>query len=326
MQKKINIKAYLLSIIFLSFVCAQKSFAFESTDNNDSQDNKRLTYGIFSSFQKSNFSFDTPDFHSILKWRDMEGYSVGSEINYKITDNPDNLIKGSDAFFSYAYSRVRGEGTDDDISNANGDYSVASYSVQKVFGNSNDYRFGVNLDLLKINNFTSSFRIGGFHKKLNLDMTSGFYFFSDEAGKFLGVTQRTRSKFSGVILGGKISHKTPDTENVLILDIYPSVSYKGKQFWPNRYMQQQHWILRGHDRGFGFKVGFEHYFKINNQNLKMFSSYESIKIKRLREYRYDRIGDAYDLEHVSVIGGTADAFVKGRAKFDAFNMGIGINF
>ena len=321
MQKKINIKAYLLSIIFLSFVCAQKSFALESTNNNDSQDNKRLTYGIFSSFQKSNFSFDTPYAHSILKWRDMEGYSVGGEVNYKITDKPsaDNLIKGSDAFFSYAYSRVRGEGTDDDIQNS--DLNFTGYSIHKVFGNSNDFRFGVNLDLLKNNNFTSSFRIGGFHKKLNLDMSSGYYFYADfaegtaEFGKPLGLTQRTRSKFSGIILGGKISHKTADTENVLILDIYPSVSYKGKQFWPNRYMQQQHWILRGHDRGFGFKVGFEHYFKINNQNLKMFSSYESIKIKRLREYEYD----------LSVIGGTEDALVKGRAKFDAFNMGIGIN-
>jgi len=296
------------------------SFAEEKKPSDKAKitSQKKFSYGINSSYQKSNFSFDTPAAHSILKWQEMNGYSIGTELKYKVfdTNNDYNTIKGSDVFFSYDYSKLSGSGTDDDITNAK---SFAAFSVQKAKGNSHDIRVGTNLDFKEYNNITPSIRFGGFYKKLKFDMNDGKILLVDfdqalaGLGKLSGLGQRTNSVFTGVTIGGKISHKLEGNENVLIVDFYPAVQYTGNQHWPHRNL---HWKLKSATPGMGLKVALEHHFKVSEQNLKIFSSYEYIKINKLNES-----GTNY-----SVKGGSSDSSVNGEALFNSLNMGIGLYF
>lgn len=257
----------------------------------------------------------------------MKGYSIGGELKYKIFDDEssNSIIKGSDVFASYAFSNLKGEGTDDDITNYNNESVVTAFSVQKAKGKSHDVRLGTNIDIYKNNNFTTSLRFGGLYKELNFDMNDGNMIAiikineDERVGRNIeinGLGQRTKSKFTSMIIGGKFSHESQETENVLIIDLYPTVYYRGDQLWPQRDPEDRNWSLESTNPGFGFQVGLEHYFKISNQKLKLFSSYESITVKKLKE-----MGDDYQ-----VIGGTAQSSVKGRANFDSFKMGIGIYF
>ena len=309
--------------LFLATAINNQAFAEKekSSDKAKITSQKKFSYGINSSYQKSNFSFDTPAAHSILKWQEMNGYSIGTELKYKVfdTNNDYNAIKGSDAFFSYEYSKLSGSGTDDDITNAK---SLAVFSVQKAKGNSHDIRVGTNLDFKEYNNITPSIRFGGFYKKLKFDMNDGKFLAADfkrgRAGlvKISGLGQRTNSVFTGVTIGGKISHKSEGSENVLIVDFYPAVQYTGNQHWPQREPESQHWKLKSATPGMGLKVALEHHFKVSEQNLKIFSSYESIKINKLNES-----GTNY-----SVKGGSSDSSVNGETLFNSLNMGIGLYF
>ena len=340
-KEKVSFLTFLLSVIFLTLLNPLLSFATEirlvpkignnyKTIKNHYQlsqenDKKKLSFGINASFEQSNFYFDTPAAHSILKWREMKGYSIGGELKYKIFDFDDefsnSIIEGSDVFMSYAFSKLKGEGTDDDVTNYN-DSTISAFSVQKAKGKSHDLRLGTNIDIHKNNNFTSSLRLGGFYKELNFDMNDGNAIAIDYANsrggnfKINGLGQRTKSKFTSMIIGGKISHESQETENVLIFDLYPAVYYRGDQLWPQRDPKDQNWSLESTNPGFGFQVALEHYFKISNQKLRIFSSYESITVKKLKES-----GDYYQ-----VTGGTAQSSAKGRANFDSFKMGIGVYF
>ncbi|MBM3590014.1 MAG: hypothetical protein FJX30_01365 [Alphaproteobacteria bacterium] len=251
----------------------------------------------------------------------MAGYSIGTELKYKTFSDPNNnLVKGNDIFFSYEYSNLKGEGTDDDISNFISAEPFAFYSIQKAKGYGHDFRLVTSFDFEKFSDITPSLRIGGFHKMLKFDMNDGVGAGFDTGNayydKISGLAQRTRSQFSGPIIGGKLSHKNGDSENVLIFDFYPAVKYYGKQFWPQREPEAQNWKLRGAQLGYGFKVGLEHYFKVNNQTLKLFSSFESIKINKLIESSY----------YYRIKGGDANSAVKGNANYNSVNMGLGFYF
>lgn len=332
---KIN-QYLILSFILASLILPNISLAkdlsetknidkLQNSNSNKSSD-KKFSLGIFGSYQKSEFSFDTPAAHSILKWREMRGYSIGTELKYKtFSDQNDNLIKGNDIFFSYEYSNLKGEGTDDDISNYDKDYGFSYYSIQKAKGYGHDFRLGTSFDFEKFSNITPSLRIGGFNKMIKFDMNdgvgAGFSINSPSSAslyydKISGLAQRTRSQFSGLFIGGKLSHKNGDSENALIFDFYPAVKYFGKQFWPQREPESQNWELEGAKPGYGFKVALEHYFKVNNQTLKLFSSFESIKINELIESAY----------YYTINGGDANSTVKGNAKYNSFNMGLGFYF
>ena len=302
----------------------QNSETKSSNNNFQKLLGEKVSLGLFTSYQRSEFSFDTPAGHSILKWREMEGYSVGSEIKYKVLDlqSEKGWLKGNDLFFSYTYSNLRGEGTDDDISNYTEDSYVSAFSVQKAKGTVNDFRFGSNFDFEKFETFTPSLRLGAFYKKLKFDMNDGnsvaVNYYNKIAGNYriTGLGQRTESEFSGLTIGGKISSKNNDSENALIVDLYPAVSYFGRQYWPQRDPEDRNWKLSDAQPGFGFKVAYEHYFKALNQNFKIFSSYESIRVNKLNEK-----GDYY-----SVKGGSAYSEAKGNAKFNSFMFGLGIYF
>jgi len=337
---KKNLSLALLMSLFIASIGLENSIAEENKSNKknvpqnsqikSSNNNfqkllgEKLSLGLFTSYQRSEFSFDTPAGHSILKWREMEGYSVGSEIKYKVLDlqSQKGWLKGNDLFFSYTYSNLRGEGTDDDISNYSKNSSLSAFSVQKAKGSVNDFRFGSNFDFEKFENFTPSLRLGAFYKKLKFDMRDGNFVGVDYLNKIAvntkinGLGQRTESEFSGLTIGGKISNKNNDSENALIVDLYPAVSYVGKQYWPQRDPEDRNWKLSDAQPGFGFKVAFEHYFKALDQNFKIFSSYESIRVNKLNEK-----GDYY-----SVKGGSEDSEAKGNAKFNSFMLGLGIYF
>ena len=254
----------------------------------------------------------------------MNGYSIGTELKYKVFDANNDYkfmdvlngsFSGGEVFFSYEFSKLSGSGTDDDITN--GDESLMAFSVQKAKGNSHDIRVGTNLDLGEYNNITPSIRFGGFYKKLKFDMNGGkslqHYDSNPTLTEFSGLGQRTNSVFTGTIIGGQISHKSEGSENVLIVDFYPAVQYTGNQHWPHRNL---HWKLKSATPGMGLKVALEHHFKVSEQNLKIFSSYESIKINKLNES-----GPNY-----SVKGGSSDSSVNGETLFNSLNMGIGLYF
>jgi len=164
----------------------------------------------------------------------------------------------------------------------------------------------------------------GFERDKTLNLNIGEY------DKISGLGQRTRSQFSGPIIGGKLSHKNGDSENVLIFDFYPAVKYYGKQFWPQRGPGAENWKLRDAQLGYGFKVGLEHYFKVNNQTLKLFSSFESIKINKLIQSQTSFINKDGDVDYVvkefRIKGGDADSVVKGNVNYNSVNMGLGFYF
>ena len=276
--------------------------------------NKEFSFGLHSSFQNADFSFDTPGAHSILKWREMKGYNIGTELKYQIFDTQgEYLINKSNIFLNYSYSKLKGDGTDDDISNYFG-----VYSVHEAEGNIHDARAIVDIESADFNGFAPAIRLGGFYKRVNFDMSHGYFLYATNSGAFIGefpdvLTQRTSSVFSGATVGGKITHKTDSSENILLFDFYPSVKYQGNQHWP---LRELHWKLSSASPGMGFKIGLEHYFKISNQAFKLFSSFESIKINKLKEF-----GPEY-----SIIGGSKDSAVNGNASFNAFNIGAGIYF
>lgn len=243
----------------------------------------------------------------------MNGYSIGTELKYKIFDN-DNFMQKSDIFASYYYSSLSGKGVDDDIRNY---YGIISF--HKAKGTSHDIRLGTNLSIGTYENITPYIRLGGFYKKIRFDMNLNeaisYYGYYDSfyKGKFSTVSQRSDSVFTGVTAGTKISYESDKTTNSLIADFYPAVYYTGKQHWPLREPENQYWQLKQGRPGIGFKVTLENYL---TENFKLFSSYEYIEIHRLNEF----------VSNYSYKGGTDSSFAKGKASFNSLNMGMGLYF
>ncbi len=303
-----------ISSSLIKIFCIAISTTAFAEDNLGVIANKEFSIGFYSSFQNSDFSFDTPAAHSILKWREMKGYNIGTELKYQIFNSQEEyLINKSNIFLNYSYSELKGEGTDDDISNYGG-----GYSISKAEGNINDVRLIADIESIDFSGFAPAIRLGGFYKRVNFDMRGGYFLYANDKGALIGeflddLTARTSSEFSGATVGGKITHKTDSSENILLFDFYPSVKYHGNQNWPLRELR---WKLSSASPGIGFKIGLEHYFKVSNQAFKLFSSFESIKIKKLKEFE----------PGYSVIGGSKNSAVNGNASFNAFNIGAGIYF
>lgn len=325
--------------IFLSTLIISATLATIAQANDELYKNKSFSIGVRSEISKSDFSFDTPAANSILKWENMRGRGIGIDLGYKINDTVE-------AFGNYTYSTSKGKGTDDDITNSQ-EYGpilgissqnefyyfpLTAYSIHKAKARSADTRLGLNIKLYN-NNFTKvSGRFGYFNKNLIQKMNNGkqlasiFYHNSSSTYAILGQTQslsglsaKTNSNFSGAIVGFKIDKSFNNNSiNSLIFDFYPSVSYKGNQFWPQRDSESQRWSLKNaNSKNYGLFVQASHEFKIDdNLWFKLYANYENIQISKLKEK-----GNS-----LSVKGGDIESAVKGNTKYENIVAGIGLTF
>lgn len=296
---------------------------FTPEASKESDNEKKFNIGFTGAFEKSNHSFNTPALDANHQYRELGGYSLGVESSYKFYDNPnsDLFIKGSDIFFNASFSKVKGENSIDLLSNSkNADYTA--YVIAKAKAKFYDYRLGSNVDFAKNNNFTPSLRIGGFYKELYLNNFDSYILSSTKFNStFIGDTTYTsgqvlnvESSYTGLMIGGKLKHDSLQTQNVIIFDFYPLVRFKSKIFSPQENFRTN---LQSADLGFGFKIAFEHYFKFNNQKLKFFSSYENIKISRLKER---------DQDGLKTYGDSNISKSRGNSSFNSLNLGVGIYF
>ncbi len=321
-MKKSSLKTNLAVFAFALTASITQAVAAENSKTTDIFDKKNFSIGIRGELSKSNFSFDTPAGHSILKWQDMSGKGLGLDLGYKFDDK-------FDVFFSHSVSTSKGNGTDDDISNLGG-----AYSVQSATGRVSDTKIGLNIKAYEKNSLSLSPRVGYFYKNARLKMNDGkvIDISKGESCKIgtncgileiSGLGQRTDSKFQGAFIGVKLDKKSSeDAINTLIFDFYPMTSYRGKQYWPQREPQDQNWSLSSvsdKDAGsnYGFFVQAEHKFKLDEKFwMKIYANYENIKISKLSER-----GSYY-----YVVGGGPYSTVKGNANWESFAAGIGLIF
>jgi len=307
-MKKSSLKTNLAVFAFALTASITQAVAAENSKN--------LSIGIRGELSKSNFSFDTPAGHSILKWQDMSGKGLGLDLGYKFDDK-------IDVFFSHSVSTSKGNGTDDDISNLGG-----GYSVQSATGRVSDTKIGLNFKVYEKNSLSLSPRVGYFYKNARLKMNDGTFLDAGNGScvvdqpcgissqsKIYGLAQRTDSKFKGSFIGVKLDKKSSeDAVNTLIFDFYPMVSYRGKQYWPQREPQVQNWSLSsasGKDarKNYGFFVQAEHKFKLDEKFwMKIYANYENIKISKLSERA----------RYYYVVGGGPYSTVKGNANRESF--------
>ena len=289
---------------------------------------KSVFIGIRGEFAQSNFAFDTPGSHSILKWNDMKNKGYGVDLGYHLNDT-------LGLYANYTRLASKGEGVDDDIMNVESltkeGYPEATISHQKASGIANDFRGGLNLGLFNGASTRISGRFGYFNKNLVLKLNDDIYKFAAAIDQYSGVTkywefnknngmgQRTNSRFNGATIGFKIDQfMSNDAITSLIIDFYPVVSYKGKQFWPQREIEAQRWFLKNannNSRG-GF-IQFQHQIRlVDNIWFKIYANYEKIKVFRLKEFS---VGE-------KITGGSAGTFSQGKTDFESLNGGVGLVF
>lgn len=337
-----NIKLIKLKL-FLSALIISASAANIAQANDELYKNKPFSVGIRGEISKSDFSFDTPAGNSILKWENMRGRGVGIDLGYKFNDT-------IEAFGSYTSSTSNGKGTDDDITNSlEYDASLytpkpnelgnkeiflplSAYSIHKAKAKSKDLRVGLNIKLFNNASTKISGRLGYFNKKLTQELNSGkqlvsyLYYRPYQVLSTLGATRsinglaaKTDSNFSGAIVGFKIDKSSSnDSINSLIVDFYPSVTYKGNQLWPQREIESQHWSLKNaNGKNYGLFVQASHEFKINESLwFKLYANYENIHISKLKERANE----------YSIKGGDKNSAVKGNTKYENIVAGIGLSF
>jgi hypothetical protein len=310
MIKKLNKKLLIVAIISASASSVNANL-IENTDIT-------LRAGI----SKQDFMFDTPAAHSILDWQG-ENIGVGLDVKYDLTDNLFTDLE-------LDYSKVKGgEAHDDDISNKGYIYSKGG-----VEGETKDLKlsFGYKFDLdnVGVDSFSIAPTVGGFYKNINYHSENktqlGYTLVNlppygnipiPYQSSSSGITNETDSDIIGVSFGLKLESKDPIKEkSVIKFDFLLPVHYVGKMTWHKR-VPVLNWELENRKKfdpknNNGFRIKYEKGYKINNSMidyLKFYSSYEKIIIKNLKETE----------PNWNYKG-------KGRVEFEAFAMGIGLEF
>lgn len=273
----------------------------------NSKKKKLFEFFIGGELGETTFQFDTPAAHSILTWENMQSKSLVSEIKMNIT-NKFNI------FYEYENSKYsRGTGSDDDIQN---NYGVYSIGKRNAFGSGSSNKIGIGYEFLNFGKWHIESQIGYIRKKFNLKM--GDQYSDYNIGYFEGVGQITDSAFSGTFLGLKFINR-PDLDNQFALTLeYYQPKYKGTQYWPHRNLS---WGLSGNpEDGNGYGVKIENEFRIHKSIwLRFYGKFQYMRVSRLIEEGYN------DQLYISP-SPSVPAVTGGHAKFSQYSLGLGILF
>ena len=267
------------------------------------------SFAINRNFAKQDFSYNTPNANSILRFSDMKSNGIGGSYQIKINQNQ---TFGIDATYS---SVMQGFGSDDDITNKAGTFSV--HDIRGSMFDLNTFaKFNINQYL--------QYGFGYSFKQYNLQMYNMYQFGVDDNflnPYFKAVTdgtnfQRTNARMQTVYTSLDFN---PNENTLFYLQLHTG-QYRGYNDW-----QTYQWTLNSKSNassffkpqnGYGFVAGFKGKFKATSYfDIEYFAKYDSFVFKDLVE---NDLG--YDGNYI------LQSNYKSQVLFSRMMMGVGLLF